>query len=325
MLAGIVLATSSSAATQHLSDPRVVGVIAALTGSLLLSLGLCATALPGGWRMVASSAALVGAVAMVAGAAGFTLNRWTAVSAAAAVCAVTGIFGIMRLMGPGVRARRFRWTLVLTLGPLLATWAVIAIIVATAPGPSTRGFEAAVIPAVTIYVFGWSLLKGLLQIMAGSDEDDQEEALPAARPGAAVAAVLGGYALIPGVVAIALGLAGVLLRVSRASADARSIVAFSLALGTIPVAVLIGFAWRGAPDLISFGVVIGGFLVAKAALLLAIPAFMAPDAVLIAGGICAAAGLAARLALAPSTRPSSPDPTPPDPPAVDPPAVATTD
>ena len=225
------------------------------------------------------------------------------------MCAVTGIFGVMRLMGPGVRARRFRWTLLLTLGPLLAAWAVIAIIVAMAPGPSTRGFEAAVLPAVTIYVFGWSLLKGLLQIMGDADEDDQE-ALPAASPAAAAAAVPGGYALIPGVVAVALGLAGVLLRVSGASADARSIVGFSLALGTIPVAVLIGFMWRGAPDIISFGVVTGGFLVAKAALLLVIPAFMAPDAVLIAGGICAAAGLAARLALASSAQPPSPDPTP---------------
>lgn len=39
-----------------------------------------------------------------------------------------------------------------------------AIIIATAPAPSTRGFEGALIPAVTIYVFAWSILKGLLQL-----------------------------------------------------------------------------------------------------------------------------------------------------------------
>ncbi len=215
----------------------------------------------------------------------------------------------MRLMGPAVRARRFRWTLLLTVGPLLATWAVMAIIVATAPGPSTRGFEGALIAAVTIYVFAWSILKGLLQLMSGVYEDDQEEGLPAAGPAAAAAAVLGGHALIPGAVAVTLGLADVLLRVCGASADARSITGFSLGLGAIPVAVLIGFAWRGAPDLISFGVVVGGFLVAKAALLLVIPAFLAPGAVLIAGGICVAAGLAA-LASTPRWRLGSPGAVP---------------
>lgn len=115
-----------------------------------------------------------------------------------AAVTVAGIFGLMRLLRPAVRARRFRWTLLLAVGPLLATWAVMAIIAATAPGPSTLGFEGALIPAVTIYVFAWSVLKGLLHAMSGVYEDDQDEGLPAARPTAAVAAVLGGHALIPG-------------------------------------------------------------------------------------------------------------------------------
>jgi hypothetical protein len=283
MRGGIALATTSSAPAEHLSDPRVVGVIATLVGSMLLANGLCALSLGGGWRVVAISVTFVGAVTVVIGAVGFTLNRWIALSAALAVFSVAGMFGALPLMVPSIRAQSLRRGLSLTLGSFAVPWAVAAIVVVTASGPSTRGFEAAVIPGVTIYLFVWGILKGLLKVSG-----DLYDANPAAAsPTAAMAVTLRGGAMIAGVVAAAMASADLLLRVFGASTDTREIVGFSLVPGFFAVGFLIMLGYSADPA--------AGFLVAKAAVLLVIPAFMAPDGVLAAGVVCITAGLIARI------------------------------
>jgi hypothetical protein len=298
MLAGIGLATSSTSSTMTLSNPRVVGVIAALVGSLLLSNGLWATSLRGGWRVVAFWSAVVGAAAIVIGMVGFSLNRWTTLSAAAAVCAVAGLFGVLPLMTAGIRAQSPGWAYGSALGAFVAPWAVAAVVVVTAPGPSTRGFEAAVIPGVVIYAFVWSILKGLLVLFSGGTNP------PAVGPAAAMSATLRGKAMIAGVVAAVMGSAILLLHATGASADTRTIVVVSLLLGLPAVAFLIGLAWLLLPNWFWLphadqrdgpGVLLAVALVIKAYVLLVFPAWIAPGAVLAAGGVCVTAGLIAHM------------------------------
>jgi hypothetical protein len=292
VLTGVVLAASATAsASVHLPDARVTGVIAALTGTLLLSSGLSATSLRGGWRVTAVCAAVAGTAAMAVGAAGFTLDRWMAASAAAAVCSVTGIFGVLRLMVPGIRAQSLGRGMLLMLSPFAAPWALVAVLWAVVPAADSRGLGTAVIPAVTIYVFVWSVLKGLLAAIGNVYEENP----PPASAVPALTASLRGDAVIAGAVAAALGLAAVLVHATGASAETRGIVWACLGLGPIVLAVLTGLACRMAPDLLSLAALIGVLLAAKAAVLLVIPAFMDPAAVLIAGGACLAAGLTARL------------------------------
>lgn len=291
MLAGIGLATSSSASAQPLSDPRVVGVIAALVGSLLLANGCWTMPFRNGWRVVAVSAALAGAVAIVIGVIGFTMNRWTELSAAAAICAVAGLFGVLPLMTAGIRAQPAGWGYGSTLGSMAAPFALAAVVVATAPGPSTRGFEGAIIEGVVIYAFGWSILKTLLA--AFSDGTNP----PAAGPAAAMSATLRGNAMIAGVVAVVLGSALLLIRVTRASVDTRTIVVLLLLFGLPVVALVIALVWS---DLFDPLVIL---LVFKANVLFVFPAIIAPGAVLAAGGVCVAAGLIARIIPTPASLP----------------------
>lgn len=106
MLARIGLAASSQAHAPPLSDPRLAGAITASLGALLLADGLWITSLGGGWRIVAWAAGGLGAVAVMIGATGYMLSGWMAMSAAAAACVVTGMFAVMPLLVPGIRAQR---------------------------------------------------------------------------------------------------------------------------------------------------------------------------------------------------------------------------
>ena len=114
-----------------------------------------------GWRVMAVLAAVAGAVAIVIGVIGFTMNRWTALSAAAAICAVAGLFGVLPRMTAGIRAQPAGWGYGSTLGSMAAPFALAAVVVATAPGPSTRGFEGAIIEGVVIYAFSAGRSSGL--------------------------------------------------------------------------------------------------------------------------------------------------------------------
>jgi hypothetical protein len=292
VLARIGLAASSQAHAPPLSDPRLAGAITASLGALLLADGLWITSLGGGWRIVAWAAGGLGAVAVMIGATGYMLSGWMAMSAAAAACIVTGMFAVMPLLVPGIRAQRNAWLFLFGAGALLAPWVVGAVTWAVAPAAAAKGSIAELGGAIGVYVFAWTIVKGLM-VVSG---DLWAERPPAAGPAAALRASLRGPALVAALVAVGLGLGDLLVRGSGLSPGGQRLTGFLLGAGAPVVAGLFFLTCSAIPALgrsLSLRAAAGVFLTAKAAVLLVFPAYLAPPAVLTVGAAAAVAGLAA--------------------------------
>jgi hypothetical protein len=257
-----------------------------------LSSGVSATALTKGWRLVGWCTAGLGGAAVVLGASGFVLNRWTGASAVAVAWSVAGTFGTLRLMTAGVRAQSFRRAISTVLACFAAPWAVAAV-VAVAAGSAVHGLSQAVIPGVVIYVGVWPIVRGLLAAFGAFYEEDPEPATT----GPAVSTALSGTALIAAGAAIAQGLAGVLVQAVGASHETRDIVGSCLGLGPLLLGLLLILVWRALPRdeaMASFGAVFRVLVAAKSAALFLFPALIAPEYLLIAGLAWVAAALLAR-------------------------------
>jgi hypothetical protein len=251
-------------------------------------------------------------VAVVISATGYMLNRWMAISAAAAACVVTGMFAVMPLITPGIRAQQTVRLFWFGGGALLAPWAVGAIAWAMAPASATNGSIAELGGAIGVYLFAWTVVKGLM-IVSG---DIWASRPPAAGPVAAMRASLRGPAFIAAVVAAGLGLGDLLVRGSGLAPGTQRLAGFLLGAGAIVVAGLFFLACSAIPGLgraVSLRAAAGVFLVAKAAVLLLFPAYLAPRAVLAAGAVCVVAGLAARaIPASPAGLPQDPASLPQD-------------